>query len=102
MDLLTESSKYLLTQGILGFTTLLLGLAVVFLYRDNRAIRAQNDKNIADERSKAATEMAEVRKALHEVQEARINEIRTAMSAVQKALATVDQTLAFIQGRSAA
>lgn len=102
MDLTSESAKFLLTQGILGFTTLILGLAVVFLYRDNRIIKAQSDKQLADERSKHATEIAAERKALNEVQELRITELRNSMTAVAKGMTTVDNTLAFIQGRAAA
>lgn len=101
MDVAAESSTFLLTQGVFGFTTLMLGLVVVFLYRENRAIRTQGDKEAADERAKHATEMAEVRKTLNEVQEARMNELRSSMSAVSKALATVDQAIAFIHGRTA-
>lgn len=102
MDLFDKSYEYLLGQGILGFTTLILGVVAVFLYRENKALRNKRDQDVADERARHAIEIAAERKFNAELQENRLVELRNALTAVTKVTETLDQALAIMHRRTPA
>lgn len=92
-----EIAKFLLQQGVLGFTTLMLALVIVFLWRENKSIRNQADKALADERAKAAIELAAERKSHYETQEQRIKALEEGWRLSAEVKTTLNQTLAFVQ-----
>lgn len=107
-----ESSTFLLTQGVLGFTTLMLCIVVAFMWREIKGERARSDvrndatvakyeKQLADERAKAAIELAEERKAHALTQTTRISEMQQGWLTVQKVQDTLENTLAFVQRTAA-
>lgn len=92
-----ESSTWLLTQGVLGFTTLILALTVVFLYRENKSTVNRYEQKLADERAKHDADLAAERKSHENTQSARIEEMKQGWIAVMKVEDTLSKTLVVMQ-----
>lgn len=94
-------TTWLLQQGVLGFTTLMLLLVVVFIWRDRQRIEIKYEKILADERAKFAIEFAAERKSHMETQELRIKALEEGWRLSAEVKTTLNQTLAFVQRTAA-
>lgn len=92
-----ETAGWLLSQGVLGFTTLLLTLVVAFLYRENKSTVNRYEQMLADERAKHAADLAAERKSHDITQSARIDEMRQGWVTVNKVEDTLAKTLVIMQ-----
>ncbi len=104
------SGQYLLTQGFLGLSTMVLAGVVIYLYRQNQAERKQYDVSLVDERARHAKETTEERtrhaieiaaerKLNAELQDERVQELRSCLLTVKSVTDTVDAALAVLGGR---
>ena len=105
------SAEFLVTQGILGVTTLALAAVVIYLWRDGKEGRKQYDADLVEERTRHnaeflaertrhATEIASERKLNAELQEARFRELKAALEAVESVTETVKSAIAVLSGRT--
>lgn len=92
-----ETTSYLLTQGVLGLTTLVLILTVIFLYRENKSTVNRYEQQLANERAKSAADIAAERKAHETTQATRIDEMRQGWITVSKVEETLSKTLVIVQ-----
>ena len=92
-----ETSSWLLTQGVLGFTTLMLCLVVIFMWRELKHQNSAWEKKYQDQEVKHDTELAEERKAHAQTQATRITEMQQGWVTVNKVEDTLAQTLKFVQ-----
>lgn len=92
-----ESTTWLLSQGALGFTTLILALTVVFLYRENKSTVNRYEQKLADERAKHDADLAAERKSHENTQSERITEMKQGWVTVMKVEDTLSKTLVVMQ-----
>ena len=96
-----QTFEYLLTNGVLGITTVLfLGLSA-FIYRDREKERRQHGVDLEEIHKAHRIELASQSKFIYELMEKRIVEQRSALDAVGKATSTLDTALT-IQSRRGA
>lgn len=92
-----ESTSWLLSQGVLGFTTLILLGTVVYLYREIKSTVNRYEQMLADERVKHAADIAAERKSHDITQAARIDEMKQGWVTVNKVEDTLAKTLVIMQ-----
>lgn len=89
-----SAGEYLLTQSVLGVTTLLGLLGIIILFRENRA-RALTFENALQKKDEAhAIEMAQERKRNAELQEQRVRELVVALETVNKSQSVLELNMA--------
>ena len=104
------SGEYLLAQGFLGLSTMVLAGVVFYLYKQNQAQTKQSHDNLVaererhakettEERTRHAIEIAAERKLNAELQDERVEELRACLTAVKSVTDSVDAAIAVLGGR---
>jgi hypothetical protein len=96
-----QLAEYLLTNGVLGFTTMLFALVAAYLYRARELDRRQWAAELEELHKAHAEALAAERTRNLELQEKRVSELRSVIDASAKFTATLDSVLAVL-GRSGA
>lgn len=84
-EVVQHGGSWLLTQGVLGLTTMILLFTTAYLYRSRE-----------QDRKAHALELASERKLVLELQEKRLVELRSGFDAIAKSTSTLETALAFL------
>jgi type VI protein secretion system component VasK len=98
----TKAAEYLLTNGVLGFTTMLFLSISWYLYRARELDRKQFASDVEEIHRAHRIELAALNNRIHELQETRITEIRSVIDASAKFSQTLNSVLAVIGKTGAA
>lgn len=101
-SLIKDSGGWLLTQGVLGLTTMLFAFTTAYLYRSREQDRSQREVDLEEIHKAHAIELAAERKLNLELQEKRLIELRNGLDAIAKFTSTLDTALSVLSkgGRS--
>lgn len=92
----SDTFTYLLTQGVLGLTSVLFAFTSAYLYRALETHRRQKEVDVEEIYKAHAVEIAAGHKLVLELQEKRLVELRSGLDAIAKFTSTLDTALAVL------
>lgn len=85
--------EYLLTQGILGLTTMLASAVAVHFYRQTESIRSRYEKEMAALQASHDVTIAQERRLNNELQESRVSLLQASNESVYKANSVLENVI---------